>query len=177
MQPTQGAISARGASEPQADAHPVARQVAAWRERGAADRRTVSEARPCLEEGESGATRVRPTLERWRAVMAAGRVARRSGHAPDPLARPEASQVLLVAACRRAGVEGLCVHRALGQRPADARRLHVQGRSAEDERATSLERHRRGKRPAAHVGAVHGLCGAPSGDRDGTTDAGGAQAR
>jgi site-specific DNA recombinase len=88
MQPTQGAIYARVASEQQADAHPVARQVAAWRERGAADRLTVSEAMPCLEEGESGATRVRPALERLRDVMAAGRVARRSGHAPDRLARP-----------------------------------------------------------------------------------------
>jgi site-specific DNA recombinase len=69
------------------------------------------------------------------------------------------------------------VNRALGQSPEDARLLHVQDRIAEDERATSLERQRRGKRPAAHVGAVHVLSGAPSGYRDVTKDAGGEQAR
>jgi site-specific DNA recombinase len=74
-------------SEPQADAHTVARQVAALRERVAAACLTVSEARQLLEEGESGATLGRPALERWRDGMAAGRVDRLSSHAPDRLAR------------------------------------------------------------------------------------------
>ena len=57
------------------------------------------------------------------------------------------------------------MNRALGQSPAAALLLPVQGMIAEYERAQSIERPRRGKRPAAHVGAVHGLSGAPSGDR------------
>jgi site-specific DNA recombinase len=76
MPPPQGALDARVSSEQQADAHTVARQVAALRERGAAAGLTVSAAMPCLAAGESGATRGRPALARWRAVMAAGRVDR-----------------------------------------------------------------------------------------------------
>jgi len=72
---------------------------------------------------------------------------------------------LLGDACRRAGVEGIFWNRALGHSPADALLLHVQGMIAEYERAKIIERHRRGKRHAARVGAVHVLSGAPYGDR------------
>jgi site-specific DNA recombinase len=166
MQPPQGAISARVSSEPPAEAHTVASPVAAWRERGAAAGLPVSAALPLLEAGESGATLVRPALERWRDVMAAGRVDHLEVPAPDRLARQEASHVLRVEACRRAGVEVLCLHRAWGQRPAAALLLPVPGMRAADARATRIERHRRGKRQAAHVGAVQVLSGAPSGSRD-----------
>ena len=76
-------------SEPQADAPTVARQGAAVRERGAAERLTVSAAMPWRAAGERGATLVRPALARWRAGMAAGRVDRLSGHWPARLARHE----------------------------------------------------------------------------------------
>ena len=177
MQPTQRALYARVSSEQQADAHTVASQVAALRARGAADSLTVSEAMQFLEEGDSGATLVRPALARLRDVIAAGSVDRLSVHAPARLARKYASQVLLVDACRRAGVEVIFLNRALGQSPEAALLLPVQGMIAEYERAKSIERHRRGKRHAAHVGAVHGLSGAPSGDRYVTKYEGGGQAR
>jgi len=48
---------------------------------------------------------------------------------------------------------------------------------AEYERAKISERHRRGKRHAAHVGAVHVLSGAPYGYRYVPKDEGGGQAR
>jgi site-specific DNA recombinase len=51
MHPIQGALYARVSSEPQAEAHTVARQVAAVRERVAADGLTVSAAMQCLDEG------------------------------------------------------------------------------------------------------------------------------
>ena len=51
MNPIQVAIYARVSSEQQAEAHTVARQVVAWRERVAADDLTVSEARQFLDEG------------------------------------------------------------------------------------------------------------------------------
>ncbi len=76
MNPTQVAIYARVSSEQQADAHTVASQVAALRERVAADGLTVSEAMQFLDEGSSGATLVRPVLERLRDVIAAGSVDR-----------------------------------------------------------------------------------------------------
>lgn len=155
----------------------MARPGAAWRDRVAAEGLTVPGARPCLEEGDSGAPLVRPALERRREGVAARAVERLAGHAPERLARQDACHVLLVDALRRAGGEGIVLTRALGPRPADARLLQVQGMRAEYARATSLERQRRGQRQAARSGGVHGLRGAPSGSRSVTQEAGGGQAR
>jgi site-specific DNA recombinase len=177
MTPTQGAIDARGSAAQHAEAQTVASQGAAWRERVAAAGRTWPEAMPCMEAGYRGATRVRPAWERWRDIVAARAVDRGDVHAPDRLARKYASQVLLVDALRRAGVAGLCLHRALGQRPADALLLQVPGMSAESARAKRIDRHRRGKRHAARAGRVHVLRGAPYGARSVTKEAGGGQAR
>ena len=177
MHPTQVAIYARVSSEQQADAHTVASQVAALRERVAADGPTVSEAMQFLDEGYSGATLVRPALERLRDVIAAGSVDRLSVHSPDRLARKYAYQVLLVDEFRRAGVEVIFLNRALGQSPEDDLLLQVQGMIAEYERAKIIERHRRGKRHAARVGAVNVLSGAPYGYRYVTKYEGGGQAR
>jgi site-specific DNA recombinase len=163
MHPTQVAIYARVSSEQQAEAQTIASQVVALREHVAADGLTVSEAMQFLDDGYSGATLVRPALERLRDVVAAGSVDRLSIHSPDRLARKYAYQVLLVDEFRRAGVEVIFLNRALGHSPEDDLLLQVQGMIAEYERAKMIERHRRGKRHAAYVGAVNGLSGAPYG--------------
>jgi site-specific DNA recombinase len=175
--PTQGAMYARVSAEQPAEAHTVASQVAAVRERVAADGLTVSEAMQFLDEGSRGATLIRPGLERLRDVIAAGTVDRLYVHSPDRLARQYAYQVSLVEAFRQAGVEVVFWHRALGRSPEDALLLQVQGMSAEYERAKMIERHRRGKRHAARAGAVHVLRGAPYGYRYISKYAGGGQAR
>ena len=131
MHPTQVALYARVSSEQQAEAHTVARQVAALRERVAADGFTVSEAMQCLAAGERGATLVRPALERLRDVVAARSVDRLYVHSPDRLARQDAYQVFLVEEVRGAGVEGMFLHRALGPRPEDDLLLQGQGLIAE----------------------------------------------
>src|SRR6201989_1291783 len=177
MNPPQIAIYARVSSEQQAEAQTIASQVAALRERLAAEGLTVSEAMQFLEEGYSGATLVRPALERLRDVVAAGSVDRLSVHSPERLARKYAYQVLLVDEFRRAGVEGVFLNRALGQSPDDDLLLQVQGMIAEYERAKILERHRRGKRQAARVGVVNVLSGAPYGYRYVPKYEGGGQAR
>src|SRR2546426_2663431 len=177
MNPTQVAISARVSSEQQAEAQTVASQVAALQERVAADGLTVSEAMQFIDEGYSGATLVRPALERLRDVVAAGAVDRLYVHSPDRLARKYAYQVLLVDEFRHAGVEVIFLNRALGQSPEDDLLLQVQGMIAEYERAKIIERHRRGKRHAAHLGTVNVLSGAPYGYRYVTKYEGGGQAR
>jgi site-specific DNA recombinase len=177
MNPTQVALYARVSSEQQAEAQTIASQVAVLRERVAADGLTVSEAMQFLDEGYSGATLVRPALERLRDVIAAGSVDRLYLHSPDRLARKYAYQVLLVDEFRRAGVEVIFLNRALGHSPEDDLLLQVQGMIAEYERAKIIERHRRGKRHAAHVGAVNVLSGAPYGYRYVTKYEGGGQAR
>ena len=177
MNLTQVAIYARVSSEPHAETHTIARQVAALRERVAADGLAVSEAMQFLDEGYSGATLVRPALERLRDVIAAGSVDRLYVHSPDRLARKYAYQVLLVDEFRRAGVEVVFLNRALGQSPEDDLLLQVQGMIAEYERAKIIERHRRGKRHAAQLGAINVLSGAPYGYRYVTKYEGGGQAR
>ena len=131
MQPTHGALYARVSSEQHAEAQTIARQVAALRERVAAEGCVWPEVRPLLDEGDSGATVLRPALERLRDVIAGGAVDRVDVPSPDRLARKDADQVLRVDACRRAGVDVIFRNRALGQRPEDALLLQVQGMSAE----------------------------------------------
>src|SRR2546425_5399857 len=177
MNTIQVAIYARVSSEQQAETHTIASQVAALRERVATDGLAVSEAMQFLDEGYSGATLVRPALERLRDVVAAGSVDRLYVHSPDRLARKYAYQVLLVDEFRRASVEVLFLNRALGQSPEDDLLLQVQGMIAEYERAKIIERHRRGKRHAARIGVVNVLSGAPYGYRYVSKYAGGGQAR
>jgi len=64
MNTTHAVIYARVSSERQADAHTIASQVAALRERVAADGLVLPEALAFLDDGYSGATLVRPALER-----------------------------------------------------------------------------------------------------------------
>ena len=152
MSTTQVAIYARVSSDQQTEAQTVASQVAALRERVAADGPVVPDAMQFIDEGYSGATLIRPALERLRDVIAAGSVDRLYIHSPDRLARKYAYQVLLVDEFRRAGVEVIFLNRALGQSPEDDLLLQVQGMIAEYERAKIIERHRRGKRHAAQAG-------------------------
>ena len=173
----QAAIYARVSSEQQADAHTIASQVAALRERVAVDGLAVSAEEEFIDDGYSGATLVRPALERVRDLAAAGGLDRLYVHSPDRLARRYAYQVLLVEELRRSGVEVVFLNRALGQTPEDDLLLQVQGMIAEYERAKILERSRRGKRHAAAVGAISVLGGAPYGYRYVRKYDGGGQAR
>jgi site-specific DNA recombinase len=177
MTSTQAAMYARVSSARQAEAHTVESQVAALRERIARDGLHLPDELPCIDEGYSGATLVRPALERLRDAVAVGAVERLYVHSPDRLARKYAYQVLLVDEFQRAGVEVVFLNRELGQTPEDELLLQVQGMMAEYERAKSLERHRRGKRHAAHVGSVNGLVAAPYGYRYIPKHDGGGQAR
>jgi site-specific DNA recombinase len=72
MNPIHAALYARVSSDQQAAAHTIASQVAARRERVTWDGLVLPETMPFLEAGDSGATGVRPALERLRDVIAAG---------------------------------------------------------------------------------------------------------
>jgi site-specific DNA recombinase len=165
MTPIQAGLYARVSSAQQAEAHTVARQVAALRERIAADGLTVPEALQFIDAGYSGATLVRPALERQRDLAAAGAADRLYVHSPDRLARKYAYQGLLVDELQQAGVEVIFLNRELGRSPEDDLLLQVQGMMAEYERAKIIERHRRGKLYAARAGTVNVLSGAPYGYR------------
>ena len=177
MSTIQAAIYARVSSERSATAHTIASQLAALRERVAADGCALPEAMQFLDDGYSGATLVRPALECLRDLVAAGAMDRLYIHSPDRLARKYAYQVLLVDEFHRAGIEVIFLHRELGRSPEDDLLLQVQGMMAEYERAKIVERHRRGKLPAARAGLVNVLAGAPYGYRYIDKHTGGGQAR
>ena len=165
MTAVRAAIYARVSSERQADAGTIASQVAARRDRVAADGLTLAPTHEFLDEGHSGATLVRPALERLRDLAAVGGLDRPYAQAPDRLARRYAYQVLLVEEFAAAGVEVVFLNRAPGATPEDALLLQVQGVLAEYERALFLERSRRGKRHAAQTGSVSARPKAPYGYR------------
>ena len=149
MQPSHTAIYARVSSDQQTADKTIASQLAALEARLAREGLRVAPEHRFVDEGYSGATLVRPALERLRDAAAAGALDRVYVHSPDRLARRYAYQVLLMDELRRAGVEVVFLNRAIGLSPEDDLLLQVQGMVAEYERAKILERSRRGKRHAA----------------------------
>jgi site-specific DNA recombinase len=159
----QVAIYARVSSEQQVSAHTIESQLSTLTEKVKADGGTLQPDLQFVDEGYSGATLMRPALERLRDLAAAGSIDRLYIHSPDRLARKYAYQVLLLDELQRAGVEIVFLNRPLGDSPEDDLLLQVQGMVAEYERAKILERSRRGKRHAAHTGSINPLSGAPYG--------------
>ncbi len=177
MAECRAAFYARVSSEAQARDKTIASQVAALRERIAADGVTMLPEAAYIDEGHSGSSLVRPALERLRDAAFAGDIDRVYVLAPDRLARRHAHQALLMEEFRRAGVEVAFLNRPIGASPEDDLLLQIQGVIAEYERAQILERGRRGRRHAARMGSVSALAGAPYGYRYITRERGGGVAR
>jgi len=163
--PVRVAIYARVSCDQQVEGGTVASQLAALQARLAQDGARLEPACRFVDEGYSGATLVRPGLERLRDLVATGTVDRVYVHSPDRLARRYAYQVLLLDELRRGGAEVVFLNHPIGASPEEDLLLQVQGMVAEYERAQILERSRRGKRHAARRGAVSVLSAAPYGYR------------
>jgi site-specific DNA recombinase len=171
------ALYARVSSEGQARDDTIASPLAALRERITADDVLLEPDHCYVDEGYSGASLLRPALERLRDAVFAGSVERVYVHAPDRLARRYAHQVLLIEEFQRAGAEVVFLNRAIGGTPEDDLLLQVQGVIAEYERAKIVERVRRGRRHAARAGSASALSAAPFGYRYIRRDQGGGVAR
>ncbi len=159
------AIYARVSSDQQAQQQTIASQVSALRERVANDGLTLDEELCFLDDGVSGSTLMRPSLERLRDTAYVGGFQKLYVHSPDRLSRRYAYQVLLVDELKKHGVEIEFLNRAIGVSPEEDLLLQMQGMFAEYERAKIMERSRRGKRHAATRGSVNVLSGAPYGYR------------
>jgi site-specific DNA recombinase len=155
------ALYARVSTDQQARDNTIASQVAALRERIAAEGDRVLPEHAYIDEGYSGAGLVRPALERLRDAVAMGLVGRLHVHAPDRLARRYAHQVLLVEEFRRVGAEVVFLDHPIGGTAEDDLLLQVQGMIAEYERAKIIERGRRGRRHAARSGSLSAFTTAP----------------
>ena len=118
-----------------------------------------------IDNGHSGATLIRPELERLRDKAAQGDIDYLYIHSPDRLARKYAYQAILIEEFMSAGVEIKFLNQPPGHSPEDNLLLQVQGMISEYERAKILERSRRGKLHQAKKGSVNVLGGAPYGFR------------
>jgi site-specific DNA recombinase len=159
------AVYARVSSDQQVQDRTIASQVEALQERLRHEGLVLDPELSFIDEGYSGATLVRPALERLRDLASLGLIDRLYIATPDRLSRKHAYQVLLLEELRRAGVEVIFLDHVPRDNPEECLLLQVQGIVAEYERAQITERCRRGKLHAARHGAVSVLGAAPYGFR------------
>ncbi len=157
------ALYARVSSEQQAQQATVESQIAMLKERALAEGHAILPSDLYVDEGFSGATLVRPALERLRDRIADGGLDILYVHNPDRLARRYAYQVVLLEEFARHGVAVHFLQGPVGRSAEDELLVQVQGMIAEYERAKIMERCRRGKLHKARSGIVNALSGAPYG--------------
>lgn len=162
---TSAAIYARVSSARQKKDQTIGSQTAALRAHAAEAHLELPEEWVFEDEGHSGATLVRPALERLRDLVAQVGVDVVLCYAPDRLARKFAYQALLVEEFARAGTRVEFVRGPRGDTPEDQLMVQFQGMFAEYEKAQLMERYRRGKTYRARSGSVNVLGGAPFGYR------------
>ncbi|WP_245436507.1 recombinase family protein [Mesorhizobium tamadayense] len=150
-------IYARVSSDQQKEENTIASQTAALVEFAREQGFSVPDEWVIEDEGFSGASLLRPGLERLRDLAAEGQIQAVLIHAPD--------QVLLTDEFARHGIETIFIKAPHAGTPEDQLMLQFQGMIAEYERAQILERSRRGKRHRAKAGEVSVLGGAPCGYR------------
>jgi site-specific DNA recombinase len=99
------AVYARVSAEPHNSNQAIASQLEALKARVESDGQRLPADQVFIDDGYSGATLVRPALERLRDLAAAGGLDRVYVHSPDRRARRYAYQVLLTDELHRAGVQ------------------------------------------------------------------------
>jgi site-specific DNA recombinase len=159
------AIYARVSSAQQREENTIASQTAALVAFAQSEGYCVADEWIFQDEGYSGASLLRPGLERVRDLAAEGQIQALLVFSPDRLSRKYAYQVLLIEELARHGVDTVFVRAPRSETPEDQLLLQFQGMIAEYERAQILERSRRGKRHRAKQGEVSVLSGAPYGYR------------
>jgi site-specific DNA recombinase len=162
---TSAAIYARVSSARQKKDQTIGSQTAALRAHATAERLEVPEEWVFEDEGHSGATLIRPALERLRDLVASVGIDVVLVYSPDRLARKFAYQALLIEEFARLGTRVQFVNGPRGESPEDQLLVQFQGMFAEYEKAQLMERYRRGKTYRAKSGSVNVLSGAPFGYR------------
>ncbi len=159
------AIYARVSSVRQKEEQTIASQTAALRAHAAANGLEVPPEWVFEDDGYSGATLIRPALERLRDLAAEVGTPVVLCYAPDRLARRYVYQTLLIEEFARVGTEVRFVQGRRTETAEDELLLQFQGMIAEYERAQIAERTRRGKLHRARSGSPAVLSGAPYGYR------------
>jgi site-specific DNA recombinase len=162
---TSAAIYARVSSARQKKDETIASQTAALRAHAEQLGLDVPDEWVFEDEGHSGATLVRPALERLRDLVAGVGIDVVLCYSPDRLARKFAYQALLIEEFTRAGTRVEFIKGPRGDTPEDQLLVQFQGMFAEYEKAQIMERYRRGKTHRAQTGSINVLGGAPFGYR------------
>jgi site-specific DNA recombinase len=159
------AIYARVSSDRQKEEQTIVSQTAALIEYCRQEGYAIPDEWIFQDEGYSGATLIRPGLERVRDLAAEGQIEKLLIYSPDRLSRKYAYQVLLIEEFARQGVEVIFIRSPRASTPEEHLLVQFQGMIAEYERAQIAERTRRGKRYRAKTGLINVLSGAPYGYR------------
>src|SRR4051812_12205131 len=159
------AIYARVSSARQKEQETIDSQTAALRTHAGQLGLDVPDRWVFEDDGHSGASLVRPALERLRDLVCQVPVDVLLVYSPDRLARKYAYQALLIEEFAKAGTSVVFVKGPRGDSPEDTLLVQFQGMIAEYERAQILERPRRGTTHRAKAGAINVLSGAPFGYR------------
>ena len=160
------ALYARVSSQRQAEGATIDSQIAALLDRIVADGLPVDTVQQFLDDGYSGATLMRPALERLRDLMYLSGIDRLYVLSPDRLARSYLHQAVLMEEFHKRQVEVVFLSQPPTASSSEANLLlQMQGVIAEYEREKILERTRRGQRHSARQGRVSALGHAPYGYR------------
>src|SRR5919202_2730437 len=159
------AIYARVSSARQKEQETIGSQLAALRAHAEQLGLDVPAQWVFCDDGHSGATLIRPALEKLRDLVAQVPVDVVVVYSPDRLARKYAYQALLIEEFAKAGTSVVFVKGPSSDSPEDALLVQFQGMIAEYEKAQIIERTRRGKAHRAKAGVVNVLSGAPYGYR------------
>ena len=162
---TSAVIYARVSSARQKKDETIASQTTALRAHAQQLGLEVPEEWVFEDEGHSGATLIRPALERMRDLIAGVGIDVVLCYSPDRLARKFAYQALLLEEFARAGTRVEFIQGPRGDSPEDRLLVQFQGMFAEYEKAQIMERYRRGKAHRAKTGSINVLSGAPFGYR------------
>ena len=123
--PIRAAIYARVSSDQQAERHTIDSQVEALLARATTDGHEIAAELRFLDDRHSGASLIRPALERLRDLAAMGAIDLVYVHAPDRLARSYAHQAVLIEEFGRTGTEIVFLNRPIGQTPEDTLLLQL----------------------------------------------------
>ena len=129
------AIYARVSSDRQKEEQTIASQTSALRAYAAEHQYVVPDGWVFEDEGWSGATLVRPGLERVRDLAAQGQLEAVLVYSPDRLSRKYAYQVLLLEEFTRHGVDVVFLQAPRAETPEEVLLLQFQGMIAEYEKA------------------------------------------
>lgn len=158
------ALYARVSSRKQADERTIDSQRQAIVDRIEKDGLKVNSEFEFCDDGYSGATLIRPALERLRDQVATSTIDQLFVHSPDRLSRKLAHQAILLDEFRQFDCQIIFLNQeGIVDSPEANLLVQMQGMIAEYEREKILERMRRGRKHAAKQGSVAVFSGAPYG--------------